>query len=192
MTKEELTKEEFLVKGIGIKPLLFNKFLGMEGEFPAEQRLHLVGKKVIIPADMIYSFLFQEKPGGCCQRFEGKAYKRIAKTGWAILAVNPESIPITHEGKEITFDKFNKNGIDEKAGMRIFESTVSQPKPILTKRPLIDLPWEIEFKITLYKNNFITKEKLYNWLVVGGFQVGIGSYRPRFGQFAIEKFEPIK
>ncbi len=180
----------FKVKLTGKVPILFNRFRTMDGETAPEDKLHLEGKKIIVPSELIYAFFFQEKPGGCAQRFEGKAYKAIAKTGIASMGIEPTAIPLTSNGEEIIFDRFDKNGVDEKSGVYIHESIITNPKPMIVKRPAID-NWGLEFTITLYKNDKLQKDKLQGWLERGGSTVGLGSYRPRYGRFDV-KFEEIK
>ena len=59
-------------------------------------------------------------------------------------------------------------------------------------RPVMNLPWFLNFRITLIKNGIITAEKIHEWTEVGGVRVGLGTYRPRYGRFFVERCDPVE
>jgi len=53
-------------------------------------------------------------------------------------------------------------------------------------RPVLDIPWLLEFEIAIYQTEFVSEDRILGWFVDGGFQVGIGANRPLFGRFETE------
>ena len=51
------------------------------------------------------------------------------------------------------------------------------------------MPWELNFKISVFKNDRVTPDKLCEWFQKGGLLIGLGTYRPRFGRFMVKKWE---
>lgn len=69
--------------------------------------------------------------------------------------------------------------------VRIQSSRVMRRRPILTK-------WAAEFEITVFDPQELPDEVLQHILEKAGQAKGVGDYRPRFGQFTIERFELVK
>jgi hypothetical protein len=62
---------------------------------------------------------------------------------------------------------------------------------ITVTRPIYE-GWKIGFKITVGDSNTLPLESLKDILVEAGQSVGIGTYRPTFGRFAVTKFEKVQ
>jgi hypothetical protein len=183
--------ESTKVKCIGIVGLLEDRFTDMSAdERPPEQKLYLDGKsQLIYPSENIFSFLYSQD-AGCAKRFEGKRWMEYSKQGMAYTSIIPEFPTIGRNGKAIKFIGF-KNEYDEEAHIRVLhhkaivkKGKLSIPSP--KTRPLIETPWEVEFEVTIANNSLISIEKIQNWFMRGGIEIGFGTYRPRFGRFMVE------
>jgi len=192
---QELT--EVRVKFTGLTAIMFDRFVSMEGEeLPPEKKLYLreegKRKRVILPSGNIMSFLAGEKKS-CCAFFAKKGEgAKIRQMIWGAVAIRPDEIPFTRDGKPAYF-----KGFGEGTGFRIDERKAIVKKggqliPQPTIRPVMELPWELEFDLTLWGNDlkfrFFPEEgrTLANWFIRGGLMVAIGNFRPHFGRFTAE------
>ena len=173
--------QKIQVKIVGIKPLLFNKFNGIQDEaIPTEKKFDLDGGNIVIKSSRLLSFLFDmgDTAGGrntigAIKMFTGRKHKSLIVQGNAFIGVEPLTIPLTRNGKPIVFKKFGANGILE------YEDKTGKGKPQIVKRPLIETPWEAEFQISLVENDFISFDDLKGWFEKGGIMVGLGAWMAR-------------
>ena len=106
------------------------------------------------------------------------------------IQIEPTSIPIMRDDGPIVFNGFN-NGRDEKANIYIdyrvarLDKGIPNPK----ERPVIELPWYIELKIRLFKNDVFDETLLQTAFRRGGMAIGLGTFRGLFGKFEVEKWE---
>ena len=180
------------VKLSGLSDIMFDRFIDHSKEIrPPEQKLYLIEKnRVIMPAENIYSFLFGDKVPGCVKTIEAKKSKPYMQHQ-SFVSIDPAVVPfVDDKNKEIKFDGFGKGKkfwIHE--GSPVVKSSGGQiVKQELKKRPTMKLPWNLKFQIMLIKNDAINEEKLFNWFTSGGLIIAIGTYRPRFGRFAVDKW----
>jgi len=52
-------------------------------------------------------------------------------------------------------------------------------------RPVLPLPWALEFQLTLLPNNQIQEQQVKNIFEEGGTAVGLGTWRGRYGKFRV-------
>jgi hypothetical protein len=57
------------------------------------------------------------------------------------------------------------------------------------ERPVLPLPWEIEFDLTIYPNKEVKEMEIKNLLSEGGMAIGLGTFRGVFGKFVIDKWQ---
>ena len=185
--------EKIGVRLEGLSHIMFDRFIDHSAEMrPPEQKFYLFGEnQVVLPADNIIYFLFSENPPGCAKAFEGKQGKTYVQIGLGHVFIDPISIPFIKNDEPVIFDQFdNKCFQAYLAAGRTKKGTLSIKQEIKA-RPVLMQPWSLEFKITIIKNSHIDETKLYNWFVNGGFRIGLGTYRPRFGRFEVGKWEKI-
>jgi len=186
----EITKIEVGLEGLA--PIMFDRFFDhSKTERPPEQKLYYDEKKnIVLPAENMWAFLYQEKPGGCAKRFEGKKSKDFLSYGQSHTLITPDMIQITRNGKPLKFKGFGEQrGIWVHEGSPTTKSGAAIIKQETKKRPVISLPWEVSFNIDLIKNQMIDPDKLCNWFEQGGIVLCLGTYRPRFGRFMVKKWE---
>jgi hypothetical protein len=93
--------------------------------------------------------------------------------------VEPVRIPFLNDNEPITFDGkwSDKVYIDERM------ARPSATARVVARRPVIDIPWILEFALTINETEFVTVARIKDWFTRGGISVGIGAYRPMFGRF---------
>jgi hypothetical protein len=175
----------------GIADLMFDKFIDHSKEKrPVEQKLYLIDKdKMILPAENIYSFLNGDNPAGAIRTVEKRGARDYLQVSKGHIMVNPQVIPIVDDnGGEIRWDKEDaKFYIYEMAGRTGPPS--QRVKQEAQPRPVLKLPWHVNFKLTVVKNNLIDEYKLEAWFRHGGLLVGLCNNRPRFGRFFVSNWQ---
>lgn len=167
----------------GLTPLMMDAFRGQE-EIPPEQKLYIAPDKktVILPASNIVGFLTSKSSHSCLRVFSSnKDWKTRGPEMVGNVAVDPIEIPLLSEGKPVVFEgKFNEQVyLDERM------ARPSNTARVIARRPVISLPWELEFSLMVNETEFVTVSRLKDWFMRGGISVGIGAYRPMFGRFEV-------
>ena len=181
----------------GVAPLMFDRYAGdNETQLPVEQKMHFGadGRTLVLPQTNIYSFLTAENTVSAPRAiFDARKYKDVCRAIKGFVLVLPISgdIPILRKGKPIVFNGFS-DGRDEKAGIYVRKDTArlkdGVPNPKV--RPVIELPWGVEFALQLLDNDGeMTPEKLEHVFSLGGLKVGFGTFRGVYGKFAVTKWE---
>jgi len=189
-----LHADRLAVKATGLAPMMFDRFETMEGDIAPKKKLYLDGDFVCLPAENIYSFLASELGGkSCAAVFQGKARKPFMNDVLSSVVVAPEMPRFTRDGKPVRFGGFDGDGRDKRSGIYIRHDKALVKKsggliiPNPKMRPVLPLPWELEFEVSLWNTaRKLTVEILTRWLVEGGVAVGFGTYRPRFGRCVME------
>ena len=168
----------------GLTPFMADAFRGQE-EIPPEQKLYygLDKKTLILPASNIVGFLTSKSSHSCLRVFtSNKDWKTRGPEIVGNVYVDPVSIPFLSDGKPIKFDgKWNEVVyIDERM------ARPSNTARVMARRPVITLPWTLEFTLTINETEFVTASRIKDWFARGGISVGVGAYRPMFGRFEVE------
>jgi len=173
--------------------IMFDQFFDHSKEpRPAEQKFYIQGKnQLVFPSLNIMAFLFNQKGNSCVTKFEGKKRGDYISMGFSHISISPQFIPFKgKDQKPIFFTDFD----DGKFYVFRSAPTTKLPGGGIIKqeakpRPVLKMPWSLEFEINLYKNPLINSTKLQNWFEAGGLLIGLGTYRPLFGRFMIKKWE---
>lgn len=184
----ELTKIKVQLNSLA--DIMFDRFIDYSFEKrPPEQKLYLgEGNVLVLPQDNIIAFLFGENPAGCAKAFEGKQGKTYIRIGQSHVFIDEPMILFLTEGKPVIYQNFDNQLWIHRGAPRTKKGSLSI-KTEMKERPVLKHPWSLCFGITVVKNNYIDETKLYNWFVMGGMQIALGTYRPRWGRFSIEKWE---
>ncbi len=207
MKEKGLQTKTIHVKLIGDAPLKRNGVMGTRsprprtygvGEIPeaityqhVENLMHYEPGQphLVWPSANIEAFFTKEK-SGAINRYEGRKGKALANKAQAKIFIDPEYPRLTSGGKPVVPNGFDGDGLDKKANMRAdVDKAIVKNGFVITVRPVLLLPWEIEFDITLIPDAEISAEKLEYWLRQGGKEIGFGSYRPKFGRFTVVEFD---
>lgn len=175
----------------GIVAAKFNKYANRE-EVPPEQKFY-IGKGNVIgcPDENLFSFLAGDIFPGCAKSFEGRKSKGFIRAIYAYLAFSSEFIPLENEKGPIVFNGFNGDGtiyVDESAP--VIGTGTKGVKDMIIKRPVLKIPWMLNFQITLFDNDTLKENRLHNWFDRGGLEIGLFNHRPRYGRFAVTDWNP--
>lgn len=120
------------------------------------------------------------------------------KTGVKAVDAHCAFVPFLRSGKPIHLGKIVDDpaapGIgkrDKLSGVYI-ESHVARldkgiPNPKI--RPVLPLPWSLEFDFKLYPTKEIKEQEIMNLFVDGGRALGLGTFRGCFGKFEVASWD---
>lgn len=191
----KLETTRIAVRLTGVSDIMFDRFIDYSTEKrPPEQKLYLYGEnEIVLPRENIEAFLFGQDPKGCALTFEGKRGKDYARMGMSHVFIDEAVIPfLDGKGKPVIFSGFTGGSLWLHHGSGRTKKGSLSIKGEAKDRPVLKMPWSLDFTFSIIKNNLIDETKLFNWLTVGGMQVALGTYRPRWGRFVVEKFEETK
>ena len=179
----------------GITPIMFDRYAGDNKTTlePGQKMYFERGtKKLVIPALNVMSFFSaQNTPSAPKLLMDPRKYKKTAQIALAVTVITPDQIPLLGEKGQITFGKFETNDdgdeLDPKSGIFTHRSVARLPAGIPNPkvRPVVPVPWAIEFKLSLFPTPDLTEEQLYNLFVQGGQLLGLGTFRGVFGKFRV-------
>ena len=182
-------RNEILKKSLkltGVTPIMFDPFYGQE-EIPPEKKFYFAkdDKTLVLPNGNILGFLSSQKVHSCLRLFAKSTEWQIRTNEIAgCVSITPAEIPFRGEdGKPLEFSEWNSGQIWLDTRM------VSPNKQVkmMVSRPVLDLPWSLEFELSVFVTEFITMDRMMDWFRRGGFQVGLCAHRPLFGRFKVEE-----
>jgi len=184
------------VRLVGLTDVMFDRYPGDNStKLEPWQKLYLSpnGPKVIgLPALNIMSALSAHNTNSFPKRLRDKRkFKDIANACQAFVIIGPTFIPFLRKDKPIVFGKMDDNGVDKLSGVYTHHAVARLDKGIPNPkvRPVLPLPWALEFDFTLFPNREIKEQEIINLIEEGGRSVGLGTWRGTFGKFLIESWE---
>jgi len=171
----------------GIKPLMFDRYSGNKlDQLEPIEKLYLAKDKktLIIPATNIMSFLSSQNAESAPQRIMGRAWKPVAKAALSFVNIDPLEIPIIRNNEPVTKDSEGITIDFRVARMKKGALVIPNEK----YRPVLSLPWQISFTISLFRNNHLSENILKRLFEEGGLCIGLGTYRGVFGKFIVDKW----
>lgn len=179
---------------VGFANLMFDRYAGdNKTELEPSQKMYFLedGKTLCLPAANIMSMLTAQNTESAPKRFlDSREYKKVAASFLSYLSVSPFMIPITREGKPILFSGF-VNEEDKPAGLYISRSVARLPKGIPNPkvRPVLRVPWEVRFELSIFPNNDFSEEMLQGLVKKAGIAIGLGTFRGVFGKFTVAEWD---
>jgi hypothetical protein len=169
----------------GVRPMMFDRYPGDNStQLPIHEKMYLTKERqLIIPAINILSLLCAENTKSVCRQFFGKNGKTIALGISSYTNISPFEIPIKDDSGIIFFTNWNEQISVHKAVARL-KNGIPNPK----ERPMLALPWYVEFDFEYQENKYCTIENLRQAITMGG-TLGLGSFRPYFGRYEITRFD---
>src|SRR5262249_8303825 len=127
---------------------------------------------------------------------DSRKYKRFAQACGSFVQIAPDMIPFVRDDKPITFGKIDgtrtdgwqcdgKSGVYVRHDVARLEKGVPNPQ----SRPVLPLPWELEFTLTLLPNKEVQEQQLLNVFTEGLIAIGLGTWRGRFGKAEVIGWE---
>jgi len=177
----------------GFCPIMFDRYPGdNKTTLPAEEKMYFMpdGRTLCIPAVNISSFLSARNTDSVAKLIGGRQYKHLAAALLGFLVIEPQLIPLTRSNESIVFNGF-KDDRDEKADIWIDRRVARLPKGIPNPkiRPVINIPWELTFMLTIIKNDVFDEHLLQEGFRRGGLMYGLGTFRGVFGKFLVAAWE---
>lgn len=193
MKKGLLDITEIRVKLTGLTDIMFDRYGGdNKTQLPVESKMYYLpdGKTLCLPALNLQSFLASKNTTSVSKMVGGKSWGAIADAMLSYIQVSPMMIPITRNNAPIGFNQF-LNGRDTAAGIYVHKSVARLAKgiPNPKERPVIELPWELEFNLSLIKNDVVDETLLLTAFKKGGLAIGLGTFRGVFGKFKIDVWD---
>lgn len=180
----------------GIADIMFDRYPGDNStKLEPWQKLYISpsGPKVIgLPALNIMSALSAHNTNSFPKRLRDKRkFKDIANACQAFSVITPTFIPFMRDEKPIVFGKMNEQGVDELSGCYTHHAVARLDKGIPNPkvRPVIPLPWSLEFEFLLFPNKEIKEQEIVNLFEEGGRSVGLGTWRGTFGKFVVQEWK---
>lgn len=196
-TMDGLTRKVTL---IGLADVMFDRYAGdNQTELRPEDKMYFDqdGETLVLPAGNLISLLTAQNTPSAPKRFlDSRQYKKVAQGILSYTVIMPNLVPFTRDGEPIKFGhdfKRNKHGvlIDEASGVYIHNGVARLDKGIPNPkvRPVLPLPWELQFQLLYYQNDEVQEEQIRNLLIKGGMSIGVGTFRGVFGKFRIAQWE---
>lgn len=169
----------------GLRPLMFDRYAGDNNtQLPTADRMYLTAQaRLIIPSINLFSLLAAENTKSVCRQFFGKQGKTIALGISSYTTIEPFDIPLCDATGQIQFHGWNGQ-IREHTAVARLKNGIPNPKT----RPVIALPWHIEFDVQYVENRHCTLENLRQAFDWGG-TLGLGTFRPYFGRYELVEWQ---
>ena len=182
-------KQDRAVTLNGLTPIMFDPYAGDNNTKLEPHEMFYFGedrKTLCLPSANISSFLSAQNTMSAPRRLLGKKYKQVAQACLSFVSINPMEIPFLRDDKPIQFGKF-ENGRDALSGATIHRAVARLkdgiPNPKV--RPVLHLPWQLKFTVSIFPNNEIKEETIQKLFRDGGLAIGLGTWRGVFGKFEV-------
>jgi hypothetical protein len=197
-TRAEMGTRDLIKRTVrirGITDVMFDRYPGdNDTRLEPWQKMYLggeSGREVSLPSGNLVSFLSAQNTDSAPKRLlDSRKYKAFALACGSFVTINPKMIPFLRDDEPIIFGGFV---IDEDPSTGIYidrrvarlEKGIPNPKV----RPVLPLPWELEFELTLYPNKQVQETQLLNVFTEGLICLGIGTFRGQYGKAEVIKWE---
>ncbi len=204
MTKarESDTRLEIITRRVllgGLTDIMFDRYAGdNDTKLQWEQKVYLApeSSQLVLPTTNIVSFLSAHNTNSAPKRLrDPRKYKAIANACLSFVQIlgadeHPGYINFLKEGRPIEVGDFGVEQ-DERSGIYLHRSVARLDKgiPNPKERPVLPLPWELEFGLTIFPNQEIKEQDIQNLFDQGGLAIGLGTFRGVFGKFRIVDWE---
>lgn len=170
----------------GLTPILFDRYSGSNKEqLSVMDKVYQENGILVLPSTNILSFLSSQNTESAPQRVVGRGWREVAKAALSYVTIEPYMIPFMRDGKPLEVDKA---GLQiHYAVARVMKGKLAVPNP--KERPMLNLPWELSFKISLMETGALNEVLLRKLFEIGLQAIGLGTFRGPFGKCAIVKWE---
>ena len=183
----------------GLTEIMFDRYAGdNQTRLSWDQKIYLRPgtDQLVLPALNIISFFTAHNTNSAPKRLRDKRmYKGICNAILSFCTIqgtdgDQTNITFKRDDQPITVGTFGEDR-DEKSGIYLHRSVARLEKgiPNPKERPVLPLPWALEFDLTIHPNKEIKEQEIKNLLAEGGMAIGLGTFRGVFGKFVIEKWD---
>lgn len=181
---------------LGLADIMFDRYAGDNTtRLEPWQKLYFNpagNSKIIgIPSLNLMSFLSAHNTNSAPKRLRDKRkYKDIANAALSFVQINPTFVPLLRNGEPIEFGQFVEDR-DSLSGCYVHRAVARLDKgiPNPKERPVIPLPWSLDFCLTLWPTREIQEQEIINLFDEGGRALGLGTFRGVFGKFMIDRWD---
>lgn len=191
-TREKVTRQVHLR---GLTDIMFDRYPGdNDTKLEPWQKLYLggeTGRTICLPSANVMSFLSAQNTDSAPKRLlDSRKYKNFALACGSFVSVSPRLIPFVRDGRPVEFGKLAGDE-DPLSGVYIDRRTARLEKGIPNPkvRPVLPLPWELHFVLTLWPNRQIQEQQLLNIFTEGLVCIGLGTFRGQFGKAEVALWE---
>ena len=184
----------------GILPIMFDRYPGSNKiQLDWHQKIYLVpGSNVLaLPAINILSFLSARNSTSAPKRLlPPKTYKTTCLACLSSVIIqgpdrqSSDFVPFVRSGKAITVGEFTSDA-DPVSGLYKVNHVARLDKgiPNPKERPVLPLPWSLQFNLIYLANDEVTLGEIHNLFVKGGQTIGLGTFRGAYGKFEVTGWE---
>jgi hypothetical protein len=198
----KLSSETIKVTLKGMLPIMFDRYPGSNKiQLDWRQKIYLTpGSDVLaLPAINILSFLSARNSTSAPKRLlPPKTYKTTCLACLSsVIIQGPEAetsdyVPFTRNGKlvrvgEFVNDKDALSGLYKANHVARLDKGIPNPK----ERPVLPLPWELQFNLIYLENDEVSLGVIHNLFVKGGQTIGLGTFRGAYGKFEVSGWESL-
>lgn len=183
------------VRIVGTTDIMFDRYAGdNDTRLEPHQKLYLEpgdSRVIGLPAINLVSFLSAHNTNSAPKRLRDKRkYKDIANACLSFVEIGPSFIPFLRDDAPISLGKLDGDR-DPKSGVYVHRSSARLDKGIPNPkiRPVLPLPWALEFDFVMYPNREIKEQEIVNLFDEGGRAIGLGTFRGVFGKFVVERWD---
>jgi hypothetical protein len=183
----------------GLNDIMFDRYAGdNKTQLTWAQKIYLQpGSNILAcPTSNIVSFLSAHNTNSAPKRLrDARQFKKIANACLSFVMIRSESghpqyIPFLRDGKPITVGTFGEE-TEPESGLYLdrrvarLEKGIPNPK----ERPVLPLPWDLNFTLTILPNSEIKEQEIINLFKEGGVAIGLGTFRGVYGKFEVAAWE---
>jgi hypothetical protein len=182
----------------GLTDIMFDRYAGdNKTQLEWTQRVYLIPETntLCLPTTNIVSFLSSHNTNSAPKRLrDARQFKKIANACLSFVSIQgnraKDFIPFTRNGAEIKVGKFGDRK-DELSGIYLDRRVARLDKgiPNPKERPILPLPWELSFTLSIFPNKEIKEQEIMNLFVEGGIAIGLGTFRGVYGKFEVSRWE---
>lgn len=196
-TRLQLIKRRVSIRGIS--PIMFDRYAGDNTtRLEWTQKIYLRNgtQSLCLPTLNLVSFFTAHNTNSAPKRLRDKRiYKGVCNAILSFVSIegvdgNTESIQFLRDGKPITVGTFG-DSVDPVSKIYLHRSVARLDKgiPNPKERPVLPLPWAMDFILTIYPNKEVKEQEIKNLLSEGGMAIGLGTFRGVFGKFVVDRWE---
>ena len=169
----------------GLSPILFDRYSGNNKEqLAVMDKVYSENGIMVFPSINIISFLSSQNTESAPQRVVGRGWKEVAKAALSYVTILPYSIPFLRNDMPL---KVEEAGLKiHYAVARVVKGKLAVPNP--KERPMLNLPWDLEFNLSLFQTNELNEVLLRKLFDIGLLAIGLGTFRGPFGKCRITKW----
>lgn len=180
----------------GLSEIMFDRYAGDNStKLEPHQKFYLEpgdSGVIGIPAINLMSLLSAHNTNSAPKRLRDKRkFKDIANACLSFVSIGPQFIPFLRGGEPIRFGRFERDDRDRLSGAYVdrrvarLDKGVANPK----ERPVLPLPWAIQFDFTMFPNREIKEQEILNLIEEAGMAIGLGTYRGVYGKYRVTKWD---